>query len=221
MAAKKALIMGASGLVGGQLLHVLLDAPEYESVTALVRRPLGVEHAKLNEVIVNFDALEDNIEHFRVEDVFSCLGTTIKKAKTREAMNRIDYTYPLEAARLAQRTGVQRFLAVSSMSANPDSSIWYSRMKGNLERDLRRLELPSLRLFRPSLLLGQREEFRLGERAAALLMPKLSFLLVGNLRKYRAIEGAVVAKAMYRDAQLQDRGTRIYQSDEIARLGMD
>jgi len=219
LASKKALILGASGLVGGQLLRLLLDAPEYERVTALVRRPLGIEHAKLNEVIVNFDALDNYSDQFRVEDVFSCLGTTIKKAKTREAMNRIDYTYPLEAARLAKRTGVRRFLAVSSMSANPDSSIWYSRMKGNLERDLRRLELPSLRLFRPSLLLGQREEFRFGEHAAAWLMPKLAFLLVGNLRKYRAIEGAVVAKAMFRDAQLSESGVRIYMSDEIARFG--
>ncbi len=212
MASKKALILGASGLVGGQLLRLLLDAPEYERVTALVRRTLGIEHAKLNEVIVNFDALDNYSDQFHVEDVFSCLGTTIKKAKTREAMNRIDYTYPLEAARLAKRTGVRRFLAVSSMSANPDSSIWYSRMKGNLERDL-------CRLVRPSLLLGQREEFRFGEHAAAWLMPKLAFLLVGNLRKYRAIEGAVVAKAMYRDAQLSESGVRIYMSDEIARLG--
>ncbi|TJY40908.1 oxidoreductase [Cohnella pontilimi] len=216
---KTALIMGASGLVGGALLQILLDAPEYERVKALVRRPLGIRHDKLNEVIVNFDALNDDVDQFQVEDVFSCLGTTIKKARTREAMNRIDYEYPLEAARLAKSKGVQRFLVVSSMNANPESAIWYSRMKGSLERDLRRLELPSLHLFRPSLLLGDRDEFRLGERVAAFLVPRLSFLLVGGLRKYRAIEGVVVARAMYHAAQLPDKGTRIYLSDEIERMG--
>lgn len=219
MKRKAALIMGASGLVGGHLLRILLEAPEYGQVTALVRRPLGVKHAKLNEIIVSFDSLDDYIDHFQVEDVFSCLGTTIKKAKNRENMNRIDYEYPMEAAKLSKITGVRRFLLVSSMNANPDSTVWYSRMKGRLERDLRQLELPSLRLFRPSLLLGHRDEFRLGERAAAWLLPRLSFLLIGRLRKYRAIEGAVVAMAMYKDAQLTDRGTRIYSSDEIERLG--
>ncbi|KZE51935.1 oxidoreductase [Brevibacillus parabrevis] len=219
MKQKTALLLGASGLVGGQLLRILLEAREYERVTILVRRPLEVRHAKLNEVVVNFDRLADFVDKFQVDDVFSCLGTTIKKAKTREAMHRIDYGYSLEAARLAKQMGASQLLTVSSLGADPRSRVWYSRMKGELEQELQRVRLKSLHLFRPSLLLGQRDEVRQGESVFAWLMPKLSFLLTGSLRKYRAIEAGVVANAMYRAAQLGEEGTRIYLSDEIERMG--
>ena len=219
MKQKTALLLGASGLVGGQLLRILLEAREYERVTILVRRPLEVRHAKLNEVVVNFDRLADFVDKFQVDDVFSCLGTTIKKAKTREAMHRIDYGYSLEVARLAKQMGASQLLTVSSLGADPRSRVWYSRMKGELEQELQRVRLKSLHLFRPSLLLGQRDEVRQGESVFAWLMPKLSFLLTGSLRKYRAIEAGVVANAMYRAAQLGEEGTRIYLSDEIERMG--
>ena len=133
MAGKTALIAGAAGLVGNELLHFLLNGTEYEKVIAIVRRPLELSHPKLVETIVDFDQLEKFRENFIADDVFCCLGTTIKKAKTKEAMWKIDVEYPVGIARLASEQGADKFLLISSMGANPNSSVWYSKMKGKLE----------------------------------------------------------------------------------------
>lgn len=218
MAQKSALLLGASGLVGGELLTLLLDGDEYERVTILVRRPLTIQHPKLAEVIVDFNLLAEVRDKFRVDDVFSCLGTTIKKAKTREAMNRVDYEYTMSAAKLAKAMGAKKFLVISSMSAKADSPVWYSRMKGQLEADLKQLGLPALYIFQPSLLLGKRNEFRFGETFAALLSKLLPFLFVGALKKYTPIQARTVASGMYNAAHLSNSGTITYQSDRIRQL---
>lgn len=219
MAGKTALIAGATGLVGNELLQFLLKEKEYEKVVALVRRPLAKNNPKLDEIIVDFDKLEDNRESFAVDDVFCCLGTTIKKAKTKEAMWKIDVDYPVAIAKLASSQGAKKFMLVSSMNADPNSPIFYSKMKGKLEEAIKQIPFESTSIFRPSLLLGNRQEFRLGERAAAAIFKKMPFLFAGPLKKYRAIEGKTVASAMYKAAQENKPGITIYPSEQIQKIG--
>lgn len=219
MAGKTALIAGSTGLIGNELLQFLLNAKEYDKVTAIVRRPLEIKHPKLDEKIVDFDHLEEYKESFAVDDVFCCLGTTIKKVKTKEAMWKIDVDYPVAIAKLASSQGAKKFLLVSSMNADPNSPIFYSKMKGKLEEAIIQIPYESTSIFRPSLLLGNRQEYRLGERVAAAIFTKVPFLFAGPLKKYKAIEGKTVASAMYRTAQGNKPGVTIYPSEQIQETG--
>lgn len=212
---KKALIVGGSGLIGRKLLHLLLKGQHYDSVVALVRAPLHVEHPKLTELTIDFDHLEHYEQHFNADDIFCCLGTTIKKAKTQEAMYKIDVEYPLTTARLALGQGAGHFLFISAIGANADSRIFYSRIKGIAEQELRKMPYDSLSILRPSLLLGARQEYRLAERWGGVVFQALSFLFTGPLRKYRAIEADTVARAMYRIAMDAPKKTAIYSSEQI------
>jgi uncharacterized protein YbjT (DUF2867 family) len=193
---RKALVIGATGFVGRKVVTMLLNNEQYEKVTVLVRRSLNIKNAKLNEQIIDFDKMNDYLSLFRVHDVFCCLGTTIKKAKSKENFEKVDLDYPLSAAILAKENGVEKFLVISAMGANSNSKIYYNKVKGELENRLKMIGLDSLHIFRPSLLLGEREEFRLGERVGEYLMKGLGFILVGPLKNYRGITGEKVASAM-------------------------
>lgn len=217
---KTALIAGASGLIGNELLHYLLEGQEYERVTALVRSPLNIKHPKLEEKVIHFDEMEQHKEIFTVDDVFCCLGTTIKKAKTKEAMYKVDVDYPVQMAKLASDKGAKRFLLVSSMNANPHSSIFYPKMKGELEEKISEMAFESISIIRPSLLLGERDEFRFGEQAGEFFYCLFSFLFIGPLRKYKAIQGRTVALAMFKIAQMNKRGIDIYSSEKIEQISM-
>ncbi|MFT9596799.1 oxidoreductase [Mesobacillus sp.] len=219
MAGKTALIAGATGLIGKELLQFLLSASEYDKVIAIVRRSIGIDHPKLDERMVDFDHLDQYSEIFAVDDVFCCLGTTIKKAKTKDAMWKIDVDYPVTIAKLASSKGARKFLLVSSMNADPDSPIFYSKMKGKLEEEIKQIPFETTAIFRPSLLLGERDEFRLGERAAAAIFTKMPFLFGGPFKKYKAIEGRTVASAMYQVAQKDTAGLNLYPSEKIQEIG--
>lgn len=219
MVDKSALLFGASGLVGSELLQCLLNSPEYKKVLILVRKPLGIQHPKLEERVIQFEDLAKNIDLFNVNDVFCCLGTTIKKAKSQEAFKKVDVDYPLEIARLAKEMQVEKFLIISSMGADPKSPVFYSRMKGLLEQNLKAMGFESLHIFRPSLLLGDRQEFRLGESVSGFLSRGISFIFVGPLKRYKPITANTVAVGMYKAAQGKAEGVQIYRSDEIFRLG--
>lgn len=219
MEGKSALIAGSTGLIGSELLQNLLDGKDYDKVVAIVRRPLEIKHPKLEEKIVDFDKLGEYNDNFAVDDVFCCLGTTIKKAKTKEAMWKIDVEYPVAIAKLASSKGAKKFLLVSSMNADPNSPIFYSKMKGKLEEEIKQIPFESAAIFRPSLLLGERQEFRLGERAAAAILTKVPFLFAGPFKKYKAIEGKTVASAMYKAAQQNNAGITIFPSEQIQELG--
>jgi uncharacterized protein YbjT (DUF2867 family) len=219
LAGKTALIAGATGLIGKELLQFLLNGSEYDKVVAIVRRSVETDYPKLDERIVDFDNLEQFKEIFTVDDVFCCLGTTIKKAKTKEAMWKIDVDYPVAIANLSSSQGARKFLLVSSMNADPDSPIFYSKMKGKLEEEIKQISFETTAVFHPSLLLGERDEFRLGERAAAAIFTKIPFLFGGPLKKYKAIEGRTVASAMYRVAQKDTAGLTIYPSEKIQEIG--
>lgn len=215
---KTALIAGASGLVGQHLLHLLLHSDVYDHIIALVRSPLNKQHPKLIEHIVNFDKLEEHSALFAVDDVFCCLGTTIKKAGSQEVMYQIDVDYPYSIAKLSQQQGAQQFLVVSAMGANPNSSIFYSRMKGELEQKLATLGYPSLSILRPALLLGERNEVRVGERIGAIVAKGTAWLMAGPLKKYKAIEGRQVARAMLKISRVEKNGVYIYSNEQLHQL---
>lgn len=208
---RSALIVGATGLVGNELLHILLQSNAYENVKILIRKPIAINHPKLTQKLVDFNELEKYEEEFTVHDVFCCLGTTIKKAGSQEAFKKVDFEYPLKVAKLAKNNGAKQFLIVSAMGANSHSRIFYNRVKGEIEEALKQVQLPSLHIFRPSLLLGKRNEFRFGERVAEILSPILSPLLSGKLRKYKPIQGKDVAQAMYQIAKNNRTGEFVYE----------
>lgn len=219
MSKRTALIAGGSGLVGGHLLQMLLDNDAWERVTSLGRTQLPLTHARLRQQTVDFDRLEEQREIFGADDVFCCLGTTIKKAGSQQAFRRVDHDYPLAIAKLAKQQGAKQFLVVTALGSDAGSPIFYNRVKGELERELRGLELPSLHVFQPSLLLGDRREHRAGERVGAVFMKLAGPAMVGPLRKYRAIEASVVARAMLRTALGAQEGVHVHPSDEIASAG--
>lgn len=215
-----ALLAGGSGLVGGYLLQELLAAPEYDRVVAVARRPLGVEHPKLTQITTEFAALRQLAPPLRGDDAFCCLGTTIKKAGSREAFRAVDQGAVLAFAWAAQQGGAKRFFHVSSMGADAASRFFYTRVKGETDHALEVMNFDTLGVFRPSLLLGPRTEYRLGERLSAVGLAMAAPFLVGSWRKFRAIEAEVVARAMVRASFGRGpRGTLIFESGEIQDLG--
>lgn len=211
---RSALVIGASGLVGGHCLDLLLEEPRYEAVHTIGRRPLDRIHPRLSSHVVDFDNLRDAPDLFRVDDIFCCLGTTIRKAGSQEAFKRIDIGYPATAADLAAENGADQFLVVSALGADHESRIFYNRAKGEMEESVRRAELGAIWIFRPSLLLGDREELRIGERVAEIMMRPVTPLLIGPARRYRPIRAKDVAVAMVRLALSSGTGGTL-ESDEI------
>jgi uncharacterized protein YbjT (DUF2867 family) len=196
MANKTALVLGSTGLIGKHLLSLLLDDTRYSRVSSLTRRTTGVEHVKLTEQLIDLDEMAEYERCFSVDDVFCCLGTTMKKAGDRTTFEKIDRHYVFAAAKLAKSAGAKRFLFVSAVAGETKSSSFHLRIKGLLEEDVASLDLPFYRAVRPSLLLGDREEYRLGESMGAAVFKPLSGLLLGSLKKYRPIYGSEVAQAM-------------------------
>jgi uncharacterized protein YbjT (DUF2867 family) len=215
---RTALVLGATGLVGGLCLELLLADPAWSRVGVVARRPSGREHPRLAEVVTDFERLEEHADAF-ADAVFCCLGTTIRKAGSREVFYRIDHDYPMAAARLASARGARRFLLVSSLGGDAGSRVFYNRVKGEVERDVSVIPFEGVAIFRPSLILGPRPERRTAEDLAQRLAPLAAPLLVGPLRKYRAIDANAVARAMVRLAGDGFRGVRILESDEIAAVG--
>lgn len=211
-----ALVIGATGLVGGHCLELLL-ASSYQSVIALTRRPLGREHPKLTENVIDFEKLEE-LEPFPPCDVFCALGSTIGKAGSQHAFLRIEYEYPRIIAERAAASGGGQFLLVSSVGANPRSNNFYLRVKAEVEKAVSGRPFEAVHIFRPSFLIGSRAEVRLGEMLGGTGARFVQFAMLGKLRKYRPIEARVVARAMVNVA-LEDRpGNHIYHYDEIRAL---
>ena len=205
-------VIGASGLVGQQLVVQLLNHPEYEKVRIFVRRKTGIIHPKLEEQLIDFDQPE-NWKHLVQGDVlFSTLGTTIKTAKTKENQYRVDYTYQYEFAHAAAGNGVPTFVLVSSMGANPKSTVFYSRMKGELEEAVADLNFTKLRIFRPSILDGKRKEQRVGEKIALVISRFLTKIILKN---YRPTPVDVLAAKMIRLSLDQTDGFRMVEGIEI------
>lgn len=214
---KIALLAGASGLVGSRLLQELARSDDYSEIHILVRRPLSLDLPKVREHVLDYEDVPlTEIDFTRVDDIYCALGTTIRKAGSKERFARVDHDYVIALGQLAKRVGTHRFLVVSSLGADPASSNFYLRVKGDMEESLRRLDLPHLMIFRPSLLRGDRGEFRLGEQVGYLALTLFSPLLPDRIKP---VSDDQVAAAMIWAAGNVDEAVRIFESDEIRRLG--
>lgn len=212
MDAKTALVAGASGLVGGQLLTLLTKSGRYAKVTVISRSPLQVTHEKLSIIIGTQDDLERYNEELACDDVFCCLGTTMKKAGSREAFRKVDFEYPLALAKKTLKKGAKQYFLVSALGANSKSSIFYNKVKGEVEDAISGVGFKTLHILRPSLLIGPRKEPRLGEFIAKVLSNTFGFLLP---KRYRGIASIKVARAMLFYASREEKGIFFHSSDEL------
>lgn len=208
---RTALIAGASGLTGKQCLYQLLENNHYDKVIALVRNTLPLKHPKLQQVIMDYGKPETFA--IAADDVFCCLGTTIKKAGSKEQFRLVDYTYPLRLAEQSLAKGARQFVVISALGADATSSIFYNQVKGEMEAALSRLGFESVKILQPSLLLGARNEFRLGERIAQLILRPLGLLFIGPLKKYKPIPALTLAKAMVAVSLNEEKGVRKYENN--------
>ncbi|PKP34063.1 MAG: oxidoreductase [Bacteroidetes bacterium HGW-Bacteroidetes-17] len=212
---RSALVFGGSGLVGTELLKLLISDSTYHTVISAGRRNLAIQHPKLKQLIIDFDQLESQQELLAGHDVYCCLGTTIKKAKTKEAFRAIDFGYVTRIAAMTATNGIGNFALVSSIGTDKNSGNFYLRTKGEMEEVVKQLKFNTLVILRPSFLLGDRTEKRFGEQIAKIAIQIFSPLLIGKLKKYRGIEAKIVAKKMMNMILEGNTGTFIIESDLI------
>lgn len=210
---KTALITGATGLTGSTLLKTLLDSDYYNKVSILTRRSMGISHPKLEERIVDFDKLQ--VANCQADDIYCCLGTTIKKAGSQQAQYKIDAEYPFRIAQLGLEAGASQYLIITALGASAESSVFYNRMKGEVENKLKTLPYRSLHILRPSVILGNRQEFRLGEKIAVGFIKVLGIVMVGPLLKYAGIHADKIAKALFAKAKEETAGQYVWESDTL------
>ncbi len=216
---KTALVIGATGLIGKYLTRILLNCNDYGKITVLVRKTFFEPSPKLNQIIFDFDD-ENSLNILEpVDDIFCCLGTTIKTAGTKEKFRFVDEVLPARFAKWAKKNMVNSFSIVTAMGANEQSSIFYNTVKGTVERKLIEIGLPTLAIFRPSFLLGKRKDLRFGEIIGKLFIKTFNPLMIGPLRKYAPIHGKIVAQAMLNFITNSQAGSHIIESDEIFQLG--
>lgn len=212
-----AIVLGATGLTGGILLSKLLDDPTYHKVKIFSRSPSGVNHPKLEEYLGNLLELTDFRTWFRADVAFCCIGTTKAKTPDREKYRAIDFGIPVEAAKLCRENGIGTYVVISSLGADPDSGIFYNRLKGEMEDAVLAEGLSRTYILQPSIIGGNREENRPGEWIAKKLFAVLNIFLLGPLKKYRSISPSDIASAMIWLAGNDYPQVRI-ESDQIKSL---
>ncbi len=205
---RTALVIGGTGLVGRKVVANLLASEKYSQVIVFARKPFDLNHPKITPVIFDFDNPDPAL--VKADDIFCCLGTTMKKAGSKAAFYRVDYVYPYEIAQMALANGAKRFAIITAMGANHKSIFYYNRVKGDIEEKLKQLGYETVLIFRPSLLLGHRSEARLGEKIGERLAQFFKPIIPA---KYRAIEAEKVAKAMVSITSSNVKGTLVYESD--------
>ncbi len=215
---KLALLAGAGGFVGGYVLEALLQAPDIGRVFAITRRPLGREHSRLANRIVQFDKLQSQLQGLTCQVALCCLGTTQREAGSEQAFRRVDVDYVLSFAAAAKAAQVQRFIVVSSVGANPESRNFYLKTKGEMEAQLATVGIPALDIFQPGLLLGWRSQSRPLELLARLAMPLVNPLLFGAREQYRGIPARTVAAAMVVATRSSRKGLQRYTYSGIKAL---
>ena len=215
---KIALLAGATGLVGGTLLDILLDAPDYARVYALTRRPYGREHPRLANRVVVFPRMAEQLKGMTVNDAYCCLGTTIAEAGSQEAFREVDLDLVVTFAEAARSFGATRFIVVSSAGADTGAKQFYLRVKGEMEEAVTALGFPSVDILQPSLLLGPRKQMRPMELAGRVLAPVVNPFLTGKREMYRAIPAVTVAKGMLGAARRGTRGVYRYTYSGIQQL---
>jgi uncharacterized protein YbjT (DUF2867 family) len=209
MAGNSVAILGATGLVGSECVRQFAESRDFARVVALARRPLASAIARVEGKVIDFERLDDAAEQFHVSHIVCALGTTMKKAGSQEQFRRVDQEYTLAAARLGVREGVRHFLLVSALGANARSRVFYSRVKGEVEDAIRALPYRSVTIVRPSLLLGERTEVRLGESIGKLFAGVVP-------RRYKPVHARAVARTLVQAAVEDTPGVRIIESKDIS-----
>jgi len=207
---KTAIVLGATGLIGKKVTEHLLKNDSYSTVIILVRKPLNINHPKLKQHIFNYDAIDKTL--LKGNDLFCCLGTTIKTAGSKEAFRKVDLDYVVNVAKAAKENGINHFAVVSAMGANKNSTVFYNQIKGEMEEAIKSIGFDSTYVIRPSLLLGDRKEFRFGELIGKFFMITLSFLIP---KKYRAIYDVQVALSTIHFMNQNERGFFVKENDEL------
>ncbi|MDN3377088.1 MULTISPECIES: NAD(P)H-binding protein [unclassified Pseudoalteromonas] len=211
---KTAIVIGATGLIGGHLVKQLISAAHITQVITLTRRPVSYNSDKVINYVVDFAQLEQHSNLFKADILFSCLGTTKKAAGSIDAQRKVDFNYQLHAAQLAAKSGVEHYLVVSSSGANANSRSAYLKMKGELEQAVTQLNFKQISIIQPSLLLGERgDDFRLGEKLGSILLPVLCRL--PGLKKFRPISGTQVAIKMCNISAQPAQGLKYYKLNEL------
>ena len=215
-----AVVIGASGLIGNHLIEQLLNDEYFGTVRVLVRKSLAFNHPKLQQVIVNFNSINDYTTKFGKGDIiFCCVGTTQKKVKgDKVAYEKVDHDIPVNAAQIGIDNNFKKFLVVSSIGANLISGNFYLRIKGKMEKDIKPFPFNCISIFRPSMLLGKRNESRPGEKAGQIFMQVIPFLFFGRFKKYHPIQAADVAKAMIAQSKNEEPGIHILEYPEMKKL---
>jgi len=216
---KTAIVLGGTGLTGNLLIKRLLADDSYAGIKLFSRNESGIGSEKIEEFIGDLLQLEHFKNDFTADEVFCCIGTTSAKTKDRSVYKAIDFGIPFTAARLAKENNIPTFLVISSMGANTRSKIFYSRTKGEMEQAVLGEKIPHTYILRPSLILGKRAETRMGESLGAAVLKFTNAVLVGRLKKYRAIEADRIAAAMIHLAKSLPP-TGIVISDTLQELGI-
>ncbi|MDP8078908.1 NAD-dependent epimerase/dehydratase family protein [Phocoenobacter skyensis] len=213
---KTAILLGATGLTGSYLLDLLLASDDYEKVKIFTRRATGKTHPKLEEIVCNMLELEQQTDNFTADEVFCCIGTTKAKTPDKTLYRAIDYGIPVTSAKLAEKNNIPTFSVISAIGANANSRVFYSRTKGEMERDILQYNIPNILVYRPSLIYGNRKEKRIGEAIGIWLVNILQYTMIGKLKKYRAISNEDLAKALFIDVSRLDRkGHQVIFSDNF------
>jgi uncharacterized protein YbjT (DUF2867 family) len=220
MSGHTAVIVGATGLIGKEIVQRLLDDPGFSTVRVLVRHWNGPLHAKLQVITVDFNDLQQLRDSMGTGDALFCaVGTTRSKVKNDLVEYRkVDVDIPINVARIGAAKGFRKFMLVSAVGANSKSGNFYLRFKGEVEEAVSKLQYQAIHIFRPSLLVGERSEKRMGERVGKIISQLIGFLLVGGLSRYKAVKGADVAQAMINAWKSPAQGVHIYHYDDIMRL---
>ena len=215
-----AVIIGASGLIGNHLVEQLLCDEYFGIIRVLVRRTFTFNHPKLQQVIVDFNNINDYTDKFGKGDIiFCCVGTTQKKVKgDKIAYEKVDHDMPVNAAQIGVDNGFRKILIVSSIGANPISNNFYLRLKGKMEKDVKQFPFNSISIFRPSMLLGKRNEARPAEKAGQVIMQAFSFLFFGSFKKYHPVKAEDVARAMIAESKREEAGIHILEYPHIKKL---
>ena len=214
----RVIIAGASGLIGKELLYQLLNNNEVKEVVALVRKPLTTQHSKLIQIQIDFEDLNSFSDEIYGDAFYCCLGSTIKKTPDLADYKKVDFDYPLALAQLASANEIAQFHIISALGADINSKLFYPRIKGEIEEELKKIKLKSVHIYQPSLLSGERLERRSFEKIAIKVMKIINPLLLGSLRKYRSIRVSTIAKAIINQTFKNIEGINIYPSNIIEQL---
>lgn len=211
---KTAIILGATGLTGSIVLEQLLQNKDYAKIKLFSRTSCGLKHDKLEEHLGDLLQMDTFKDDFTGDEVYVCIGTTKKKTPDRDTYRKIDIGIPVHAAKLAKENGIKKIAVISAIGADPESSITYNQIKGEMETQVQHVGVEQTFILRPSMIAGNREEYRFGEKFGLTVFKALQFLFIGPLKKYRAVQASDIAKKMI-ELCTSEAPSRIVESDEI------